>query len=201
MMTSAIQIVRGPGQKLICTVAQTQRTETMFERMRGLLGADALSPDTGLWINSCNSVHSFFMSFTIDVLYLDKNNELADPKYGIIAKAFGSYINKKTDLRKVNAAKKWISGFVDWNLVKPIVNDVFPKEMKLKRWIEVGEVCEIEGKPLKFEDAIGCHIVPVDEDGKIEYDNLLISNHSHNKKMGTMNALKYKELWSKGEIV
>ena len=76
MMTSAIQIFRGPGQKLICTVAQTQRTETMFERMRGLLGADALLPDTGLWINSWNSVHSFFMSFTIDVLYLDKNNDV-----------------------------------------------------------------------------------------------------------------------------
>ena len=132
--------------------------------------------------------------------YLIKG-EPADPKYGFIAKAFGSYINKKTELRKVSAVKKWISGFVDWNLVRPIVNDVFPKEMKLKRWIEVGEVCEIEDKPLKFEDAIGCHIVSVDDDGKVEYDNLLISNHFHNKKMGTMNALKYKELWLKGEIV
>lgn len=145
--------------------------------------------------------YNTFLTVNKKTAYLDENDEPADPKYGFIAKAFGSYINKKTELRKVVAAKGWISGFVDWNLVKPIVNDVFPKEMKLKRWIEVGEVCEIEGKPLKFEDAIGCHIVPVDEDGKIEYDNLLISNHFHNKKMGTMNALKYKELWLKGEII
>ena len=76
MMTSSIQILRGPDQKLICTVAQTQRTETIFERMRGLLGIDALATDAGLWINSCNSVHSFFMAFNIDVLYLDKNNSV-----------------------------------------------------------------------------------------------------------------------------
>lgn len=149
------------------------------------------------FVNNYNT----FLKANAKTIYLDKNNELADPKYGIIAKAFGSYINKKTDLRKVNAAKKWISGFVDWNLVKPTTVDVFPKDMKLKKWIEVNEVDEIEGKPLKFEDAIGCHIVPVDENGKVTYDNLLISTHYHNKKMGTMNALKYKELWLKGEII
>ncbi len=76
MKTSAIQIFRGSEQILICSVARMQRTETMLERMRGLLGADALAPNTGLWINSCNSIHSFFMAFNIDVLYLDKNNNV-----------------------------------------------------------------------------------------------------------------------------
>tara|TARA_B100000780_G_scaffold32093_1_gene20267 strand:+ start:5900 stop:6262 length:363 start_codon:yes stop_codon:yes gene_type:complete len=74
MKMSAIHIFRGPEQTSICTVDQVERTETMFERMRGLLGAAVLKPNTGLWISSCNSIHSFFMSFSIDVLYLDKNN-------------------------------------------------------------------------------------------------------------------------------
>lgn len=74
MRTSTIQVYRGPEQMSVCTVDQVQRTETMFERMRGLLGAAVLKPNTGLWISSCNSIHSFFMSFSIDVLYLDKNN-------------------------------------------------------------------------------------------------------------------------------
>jgi uncharacterized membrane protein (UPF0127 family) len=74
MKTSAIQIFRGPEQKLVCSVDQVERTETIFERMRGLLGATGLAPNRGLWINSCNSIHSFFMAFSIDVVYLDKNN-------------------------------------------------------------------------------------------------------------------------------
>ena len=74
MRMSTIHIYRGPEQTSVCTVDQVQRTETMFERMRGLLGSAVLKPNTGLWISSCNSIHSFFMSFSIDVLYLDKNN-------------------------------------------------------------------------------------------------------------------------------
>ena len=71
---STIHIYRGTEQTSVCSVDQVQRTETIFERMRGLLGAAVLKPNTGLWISSCNSIHSFFMSFSIDVLYLDKNN-------------------------------------------------------------------------------------------------------------------------------
>lgn len=74
MRMSTIHIYRGPEQTSVCTVDQVQRTETMFERIRGLLGSAVLKPNTGLWISSCNSIHSFFMSFSIDVLYLDKNN-------------------------------------------------------------------------------------------------------------------------------
>ena len=74
MKISTIQIVRGSEQRLVCSIDKVERTEAMFERMRGLLGAAGLSPNTGLWINSCNSIHSFFMAFSIDVVYLDKNN-------------------------------------------------------------------------------------------------------------------------------
>ena len=74
MKMSTIHIFRGPEQTSICTVGQVERTETMLERLRGLLGSAVLKPNTGLWIISCNSIHSFFMSFSIDVLYLDKNN-------------------------------------------------------------------------------------------------------------------------------
>tara|TARA_B110000908_G_scaffold5658_2_gene7214 strand:+ start:3458 stop:3820 length:363 start_codon:yes stop_codon:yes gene_type:complete len=76
MKMSTIHIFRGPEQTSICTVDEVKRTETMFERMRGLLGSAVLTPNTGLWISSCNSIHSFFMGFSIDVLYLDKNNTI-----------------------------------------------------------------------------------------------------------------------------
>lgn len=74
MKISAIQIFRGAEQRVVCSIDKVKRTESIFERMRGLLGTAGLGPNTGLWINSCNSIHSFFMAFSIDVVYLDKNN-------------------------------------------------------------------------------------------------------------------------------
>lgn len=40
-------------------------------RLRGLLGRQGLPPGHGLWIDPCNSVHTFFMRFAIDVAFLD----------------------------------------------------------------------------------------------------------------------------------
>src|SRR3569832_48701 len=48
-------------------IADSSRT-----RRKGLMGRDALSPGGGLWIVPCESVHTFFMRFTIDLVYLDK---------------------------------------------------------------------------------------------------------------------------------
>ena len=35
-----------------------------------------LEPGEGLWISPCESVHSFGMKFTIDVVYLDKKKRV-----------------------------------------------------------------------------------------------------------------------------
>ena len=46
--------------------------DTSEKRRTGLLKHTHLDPGHGLWIVPCESVHSFFMKFTIDVLYLDR---------------------------------------------------------------------------------------------------------------------------------
>lgn len=46
--------------------------ETFFDRVKGLLGKDSLPPNTGLLIKPCKQVHTFFMKFTIDVVFIDK---------------------------------------------------------------------------------------------------------------------------------
>ncbi len=45
-----------------------------WTRLKGLLGVRHLAEGDGLLIKPCNSVHCMFMSMTIDVLYLDKDN-------------------------------------------------------------------------------------------------------------------------------
>jgi len=44
------------------------------KRNKGLLGRDGLAPGEGLWIVPCESVHTFFMRFPIDLVYLDRKN-------------------------------------------------------------------------------------------------------------------------------
>ena len=51
-----------------CGVAATFRT-----RLRGLLGRRELAAGEGLLIRPTNSIHTFFMRFPIDVVFLDRN--------------------------------------------------------------------------------------------------------------------------------
>ncbi len=53
-------------------VGHVTRTTRMWERLGGLLTRPALSPDHGLWLVPCNSVHTFFMRYPIDVVFLDR---------------------------------------------------------------------------------------------------------------------------------
>jgi uncharacterized membrane protein (UPF0127 family)/CheY-like chemotaxis protein len=50
-----------------CIVADTARA-----RMRGLLGRDALDPGEGLLLQPAGSIHTFFMRFPIDAVFLDR---------------------------------------------------------------------------------------------------------------------------------
>ena len=44
---------------------------TLKSRAVGLLGRAGMDPEEGLLISPCDSVHTFFMRFPIDLLYLD----------------------------------------------------------------------------------------------------------------------------------
>lgn len=43
-----------------------------FSRLKGLIGASPLTYKQGLLISPCQQVHTHFMSFLIDVVFLDK---------------------------------------------------------------------------------------------------------------------------------
>jgi uncharacterized membrane protein (UPF0127 family) len=53
--------------------ARIEVAETFWTRLVGLLGRAWLDPDAGLLIEPCNSVHTFFMRFPIDVAFLDRD--------------------------------------------------------------------------------------------------------------------------------
>lgn len=48
--------------------------DTAAKRNKGLLGRERLAPGEGLWIRPCEAVHTFWMRFPIDLVYLDRKN-------------------------------------------------------------------------------------------------------------------------------
>jgi uncharacterized protein len=49
---------------------------TGSKRNKGLLGRDQLTQGEGLWIIPCSSVHTFWMRFPIDLVYLDSKKRI-----------------------------------------------------------------------------------------------------------------------------
>ena len=52
------------------------KADTSATRRVGLLKRTGLEQGEGLWILPCESVHTFFMKFDIDVLFLDKKERV-----------------------------------------------------------------------------------------------------------------------------
>ena len=57
-------------------LTELQITESALERMKGLLGSKPLNPEAGLLIKPCNSVHTWFMQYPIDIIYLDQSKTI-----------------------------------------------------------------------------------------------------------------------------
>jgi uncharacterized membrane protein (UPF0127 family) len=50
--------------------------DRFYNRMRGLLGKKELLPGKGLIIKPCQQIHSFFMQFSFDALFVDNFNRV-----------------------------------------------------------------------------------------------------------------------------
>jgi uncharacterized membrane protein (UPF0127 family) len=50
--------------------------ESFMARLLGLLGRDHLPVGEGLLTRPCKGIHTFFMKFPIDAVYLDRNNRI-----------------------------------------------------------------------------------------------------------------------------
>lgn len=51
---------------------QCEQALNFIARGRGLMGREQLAPQTGLLIKPCSSIHTFFMRFPIDVVFINR---------------------------------------------------------------------------------------------------------------------------------
>lgn len=52
---------------------KTKIAQSFLDRSIGLMGKSHLNKNECLFIKQCNWIHTFFMNFSIDVIYLSKN--------------------------------------------------------------------------------------------------------------------------------
>jgi uncharacterized membrane protein (UPF0127 family) len=57
-------------------LATGRMADNFFTRLRGLIGVKELAAGAGILIRPCNGVHCMFMSIPIDVVYLDKHDQV-----------------------------------------------------------------------------------------------------------------------------
>jgi uncharacterized membrane protein (UPF0127 family) len=63
--------VRNAAGDVVCERCEVPKSS--FARARGLLGRSGLEPGDGMLIDAAPSVHTFFMRFPIDVVFLDRD--------------------------------------------------------------------------------------------------------------------------------
>jgi hypothetical protein len=66
------------------SLASALEIATSFSaRSRGLLGRRVLPPGSGMLLDPCPSVHTWFMSIPIDVIFLDHENRVVGLKHNL----------------------------------------------------------------------------------------------------------------------
>jgi uncharacterized protein len=59
-----------------CVAAQVNKADNYFSRLLGLMFRAQLPEDQGLWIEPCADIHSCFMRFRFDAIFVDKQGKV-----------------------------------------------------------------------------------------------------------------------------
>lgn len=73
-MARSMRLLRKRDRRIVaedCLVASN-----MLSRMVGLLGRSALPSGQGIWLEPCSSVHTLFMRFAIDVVFIGNDRKV-----------------------------------------------------------------------------------------------------------------------------
>jgi uncharacterized membrane protein (UPF0127 family) len=76
------------SKKIIAT--RVSIASNLLERMRGLIGRSFMDEGEALLIKPCRAIHTFYMRFPIDVLFLDKENRVIGIKKNLRPNRFST---------------------------------------------------------------------------------------------------------------
>ncbi len=79
-----------------CVVANT-----FFRRLKGLLGSAPLSDGEGLLLVNEKSIHTFFMTFPIDVIYIDEQKKVIRLDDNVVPNKIGKHLSNSRYILEV----------------------------------------------------------------------------------------------------
>ena len=85
--------------------ADVQLADTFLTRFLGLMGRRSLPEDGGLLLKDCGSIHTCFMRFPIDVIYLSADYRVLDAQT-VRPWRMGTLVRGAKHTLELNAGKK-----------------------------------------------------------------------------------------------
>lgn len=76
VITKSLKLIVRNKTRDVTLATAADVADSSETRRTGLLKHASLEEGHGLWIVPCEAVHSFWMKFSIDVLYLDKSKKV-----------------------------------------------------------------------------------------------------------------------------
>ena len=80
-MQNKIYTLKDEAGNIICK--KMIIANNLFDRMKGLMFSIEMPDCDGFLIAPCNSIHTFFMLYRLDLLFLDKNFQVVKVIYGL----------------------------------------------------------------------------------------------------------------------
>ena len=76
-----VKIVVKSDKRVIAEKAML--ADSFFKRLKGLMFSKKMDGYDALILNPCNSIHTFFMKYSIDVVFLNKESKIIKIKRGL----------------------------------------------------------------------------------------------------------------------
>jgi len=75
-------------------ISNGRLANSFWSRLRGLLGAAPLQPGEGLVLAGEKSIHTLFMSFPIDVIYVDNTHKVVRIDHNMVPFRLGPFVTQ-----------------------------------------------------------------------------------------------------------
>ena len=102
-----VRVFNATREKILCEKCAI--ADNPFTRIRGLLGRSTLAGNEGLLIIPCPSIHMFGMKFSLDVIFISRENIVVDFVENI---APGKTYVAKKEIGKAHAALEVAPGII-----------------------------------------------------------------------------------------
>ena len=104
--------------KEITLAQEVMLAEKFWSRFKGLMGTSKLPENKALLIKPCSSIHTWFMKYPIDVIFLDYNNQVVHILHAIVPYRFSPLVRSAKAVVKLPAGRCYQTGTKTGDLVK-----------------------------------------------------------------------------------